>query len=219
MGVKIITLSKPIPLRSPYTQCPKRSLPQCCCSSHSTLPVVLPQICEQGLIPLPPPSRASCSRKQTLQPHCDLRKVGSGQGLNLNAWLLTSPAGCAPCACGHLEHGVLSNQPRIPGLSPPIRQEQAQHQVRRTSGLSLTTCLYPRLSSIVPLPFHPEEQSGNGNRWYHRQRHSESCKWGEGRGEENSQQQTQQPGQHGNDLLQCLFLTLLSLCTVPRKAA
>lgn len=37
--------------------------------------------------------------------------------------------------------------------------------------------------------------------------HSESCKWGEGRGEENSQQQTQQPGQHGNDLLQCLFLT------------
>lgn len=49
--------------------------------------------------------------------------------------------------------------------------------------------------------------------------HSESCKWGEGRGEENSQQQTQQPGQHGNDLLQCLFLTLLSLCTVPCKAA
>lgn len=45
--MKIITLSKPIPLRSPYTQCPRRSLPQCCCSSHSTLPVVLPQICEQ----------------------------------------------------------------------------------------------------------------------------------------------------------------------------
>lgn len=134
--------------------------------------------------------------------------------MNLNAWLLTSSSGCAPCACKHLEHGLLSNQPKIAGLSPPQGRNGHTKQVRRTSGLlshhlSVPVTLFHCLSAFPPR----RAEWGWQQTVPQAGAHSESCKWCEGRGEENRQQQTQQPGQQGNDLLECLFLTLLSFCT------